>query len=68
MQKGVRYVYSKTIHICRLPEKEREKIAKEVRDALKDYPSENRQRLIDEALSGRLCDIEDLIDINKYIE
>lgn len=58
---------SKTTFICCLPEKEQDEIAQDIKRALKEYPQKVRKKLLDEALSGRICDVEDLIDIRKYI-
>ena len=57
---------TKTTRIFQLPKVTQQKIEKDVRKALADHTG-NLCDLVGEALDGRLCDIEDLIDINKYL-
>ena len=58
----------KTTFICYLSDEMQDDIKQQVKIALSNNPPRIKKRLIDEAMSGRLCDIEDLIDISKYIK
>lgn len=57
---------TKTTRIYQLPKAIQEEIEKDVRNALADQTN-NYEEMINEALEGRLCDIEDLIYIDKYL-
>ena len=56
----------KTIRIFQLPIAMQKEIEKDVIKALADH-MENYHEMVREALEGRLCDLEDLININKYL-
>ena len=57
---------TKTTRIIQLPMVTQQEIEKDIRKALVDH-ADNYHEMVKEALDGRLCDIEDLIDINKYL-
>ena len=57
---------TKTTRIIQLPKVTQQKIEKDIRKVLVDH-TDNYYEMVKEALEGRLCDIEDLIDINKYL-
>ena len=57
---------TKKTRIIQLPKVTQHEIEKDVRNALVDH-TDNYYEMVKEALDSRLCDIEDLIDINKYL-
>lgn len=59
---------TKTTRIFQLPEETQEQIITEVRKALEDYTDMSTYfDMISEATESRLCDLEELIDISKYL-
>lgn len=57
---------TKTIRIIQLPMVTQKEIERDIKNALADQVDDYFE-LLEEALDGRLCDLEDLIDINKYL-
>lgn len=59
---------TKTTRVFQLSEVTQQEIEKDVRKALEDYNDMSTFfDMISEALENRLCDLEDLININKYL-
>ena len=61
---------TKTIYICELSEQTQNEIKKHILQFLENegYTKEEQKEICDNAMSGRLCDIEENIDITKYIK
>ena len=61
---------TKTIYICELSEQTQNEIKKHILQFLgkEGYTKEEQKEICDNAMSGRLCDIEENIDITKYIK
>ena len=57
---------TKTTSIIKLPMVTQQEIERDIVKALVDYTGDVLT-MIKEALASRLCDLEDLIDINKYV-
>lgn len=57
---------TKTTRIIQIPMVTRQEIENDIKTALIDFTGDILS-MIKEALEGRLCDIEDLIDISKYL-
>ncbi|WP_312471222.1 hypothetical protein [Neobacillus sp.] len=59
----------KTKYICQLPDEIRENIYDEVQNALSKIGLSDSELVeaIEAAMNSRLCDLEDTIDISKYL-
>ena len=57
---------TKTTRIIQLPTVTRQLIESDIKKVLIDFTGDSFN-MIKEALEGRLCDIDDLININKYL-
>lgn len=61
-------IITKTTRIFQLSEDIQKNITKDVRKALKDYTDMSTYfDMVSEALESRLCDLEELMDISKYV-
>ena len=61
---------TKTTYICKLSEQTQNEIKKHILQFLgkEGYTKEEQKEIIKNAMNGRLCDIEENIDITKYIK
>jgi energy-coupling factor transporter ATP-binding protein EcfA2 len=61
---------NKTIYVHQIPESIRLQIKQDIITTLNNLQlsSDTIQEALKEALNSRLCDLQDLIDINKYLK
>lgn len=60
----------KTIFVAQLPVETQDMIRKELRQVLLEealLTSEELEELVQQGMDSRLCDLSDLIDIDKYL-
>jgi hypothetical protein len=61
---------NKTIYVHQIPESIRLQIKQDIITTLNSLQlsSDTKQEALEEALNSRLCDLQDLININKYLK
>jgi hypothetical protein len=61
---------NKTIYVHQIPESIRLQIKQDIITTLNslELSSDTKQEALEEALNSRLCDLQDLININKYLK
>ncbi|MGI8387543.1 hypothetical protein [Robertmurraya sp. P23] len=59
----------KTMYICQLPNEVALDIYNHIHNKLFELGFRNRDlhEFVENAMSGRICDLENMIDINKYL-
>lgn len=58
---------NKAAYISTLPQGKQEQLRQDIKAVLAEYSTGEQSRLIDEAMNSRLIDLEELIDIQKYL-
>lgn len=59
---------NKSEYISTLPQETQEQLLQDVKAALEQYSISEQSHLVEEAMNSRLIDLEELINIDKYMK